>query len=397
MVIEASPRRAAAKGCATLFRIGALASALALTGAAAQPAAPALPTPPADGVMGFVLDGFAPAIALGKDDCPEGLAKTIRENYLQSLVSPERMRLMLAANEPELTRKWKAYALGPNNTNVCSNPELFDHPLQQTIQGKIAPGLNLDGDTSGAQAAGGCAHANFTSPSGERGIDNQAYRALGCSRSYRSAAVGGSVGDIVQGLNNFLASGEHTMVLQLRGVDSFVNDPDVTIVFATTGDAPVLDSKRGFVAGASFRVSDNPRWRNVLHGRIVNGVLITDPTDVHLTRRLGVGGVPGEKFEWDLRAARLRLAFQPDGTLKGLLGAYQPVRNLIGMTILGGVGAATVAGIDCASQLTTLRKLADGLRDPKTGQCSGISSAMDVSAVPAFVIDRPAAIPAATN
>jgi hypothetical protein len=379
---------------ATVLKLGLLAGAVAVAGASAPAdpqaaAAAALPAPPANGEMGFVLTAFAPAVYQGKDDCPDGLANTVRENYLQSLIPTERARLMAPTSEPELTKRWKDYAVGPNNTNVCANPELFDHPTLKTIQGKVAPGLDLDGKAAGT-GAGGCAHDNFVSPTGEPGIDNQAYRALGCSRNYRG--VDGTAGDVVRGYNNFLATGEHSMVLLLRGVESLVNDDHVEIVFATTGDRPVLDSKRNFITGASFTVSDNPRWRNVLHGRIVNGVLTTDPGDVRLTRRVGHGGIRGEKLEWQFRQGRFRLAFQPDGSIKGLFGGYQPVRSVIEMTLVGGIGAATVAGIDCAAELKTLQKLADGLRDPKTGQCTGISAAMDVSAVPAFVMDQPTTI-----
>lgn len=386
--------RGAARGNrpALLLKLGLLAGAVAVAGASAPAdpqaaAAAALPAPPANGEMGFVLTAFAPAVYQGKDDCPDGLANTVRENYLQSLIPTERARLMAPASEPELTKRWKDYAVGPNKTNICANPELFDHPILKTIQGKVAAGLDLDGKAAGA-GAGGCAHDNFVSPAGQSGIDNQVYRALGCGRNYRG--VDGTAGDVVRGYNNFLATGEHSMVLLLRGVDSLVNDDHVDIVFATTDDRPVLDSKRNFITGASFTVSDNPRWRNVLRGRIVNGVLTTDPADVRLTRRVGHGGIRGENLEWQFRQGRFRLAFQPDGSVKGLFGGYQPIRSVIEMTIVGGIGAATVAGIDCASELSTLRKMADGLRDPKTGQCTGISAALDVSAVPAFVMDRPA-------
>lgn len=61
-----------------------------------------------------------------------------------------------------MTERWKAYAVGPNNTNLCANPELFDRPIQKTIQGKVAPGLNLDGDNgSGSGQADGCSRLSF--------------------------------------------------------------------------------------------------------------------------------------------------------------------------------------------------------------------------------------------
>ena len=368
-----------------------LAAAL-LAGMAAAPVAPPsppaaqLPPPPANGEMGFVLNRFAPAIYEGKDDCPEGLANTVRENYLQYLPAAERTRIQLPENAKELATKWKQYALGPNNTNICANVEQFNRPPQKMFQGKIAYGLDLDGDAGKASAVGAtCSHEDFVSPDGAPGVDNQAYRALGCSRNYRG--VDGMAGDIVRGFNNNLATGEHSMVLLLSGVKSLVKDDHVDIVFATTGDRPILDSQRNFIANASYAVSDNARWRNVMHGQIENGVLTTDPTDVHLTRREGYGGLRGARQEWDLRSARFQLTFQPDGSIKGLLGAYQPVRNVIEMTLVGGIGAATVAGIDCAAEYAALKKAADGFRDPTTGQCTADSVAMDVSAVPAFVND----------
>ena len=337
---------------------------------------------PAKGEMGFVFNAFAPAVHQGKDDCPEGLAGTVRENYLQSLPVTERNLLLLKENEPELTRRWKASVAGPDNTNICSNPELFDRPMQKTVQGKVAPGLNLDGDGSGS-----CPHDDFTGVDGAAGVDNQAYRAMGCTRNYRG--VDGTAGDIVKGFNDLLATGEHSVVLLLRGVDDLTNDDDVEVIIGSTDDRPILDSRRHFITGASFTFSDrNPAWRNVLRGRIVNGELTTDPADIRLKRPWGQGGVRGARAEWDLRRARLKLQFQPDGSVKGLLGAYQTPRNVILSTILGGLGAGETAGIDCAAQFATMARLADGLRDPKTGQCTAVSMALEVSAVPAFVIDR---------
>lgn len=61
--------------------------------------------------------------------------------------------------------------------------------------------------------------------------------------------------------------------------------------------------------------------------------------------------------------------------------------DLISAPAIGGIGSATVAGIDCAQQLATARKFADGLRDPKTGKCTAVSSAAQIRAIPAFVSD----------
>jgi hypothetical protein len=201
--------------------------------------------------------------------------------------------------------------------------------------------------------------------------------------------------DTSVGMKQFYTSGEWTQVILLKGVDSLVNDDDVEVIYANTPDRPPVDSKGDFLRGASFTISTKPpRHRNVLHGHIRNGVLTTDPADIVLTETWGQGGardIRGNRGVWDFKKGRLRLVFQSDGSLTGVLGGYRPLFDSVLSESLGGAGSAIVAGLDCSAELATLRKYADGLRDPKTGQCTGISSAQQLTAVPAFVNDAPEA------
>lgn len=349
-----------------------------------------LPAPPADGVMGFVVTEFVPPIIGGKDACPDGPALKMRDAYLASLPHAERERLSLKENEKELTRLWQATAFGPGGTNLCSHPEMFDRPLIRTVQSPMSYGLDLDGD-GGAGSGSGCPQQDFVSPTGEKGIDNQEYRAQGCKLEWRNA--NGEPSDVTVGMKQFMASGEWTQVLLLRGVDSLVNDDDVEVIYGNTPDAPYADSEGNFLPGGTFTIStEPPRHRNVLKGRIRNGVLTTEPKDIQLTQTWGQGGardIRGNRTMYDYREGRLRLTFQPDGSLTGLLAGYRPIFDIIVSPSLGGAGSALVAGIDCAAELKTLKKLADGLRNPETGQCEGVSSAMSVKAIPAFVNDAP--------
>jgi hypothetical protein len=72
-----------------------------------------------------------------------------------------------------------------------------------------------------------------------------------------------------------------------------------------------------------------------------------------------------------------------------MIGGYRPVFDLIAAPAIGGLGSATVAGIDCAQILATALKFADGIRDRRTGHCTGVSSAMNIRAIPAFITDIP--------
>lgn len=382
-----------------LLRPGAVALLTAgLTGAASMPSAspaiaqatPArLPAPPANGVMSFVVEDFTQPVIQGKDACPGGLANQLSGVYLDTLPPAERARLKLKENANEFDRKWKAYAFGPGGTNVCAQPDMFERPPLRTVQSKFAWGLDLDdGDTSDT-----CAHQSFTTPAGEKGIDNQEYRAMGCTIIWRG--IDGIAGDQEVGQRQYHVSGQWTQVIVLRGVDSLVRDDDVEVIYANTPDRPIVDSGGKFLRGASFTVSDTlPRHRNALRGRIANGVLTTETKDILLSEASG-GGPRGVRQKFDFRKARLRLTFQSDGSVTGMLGGYRPIFDPIKTHSYGGAGSAVVAGIDCASELATLRRMADGIKDPKTGQCSGVSSAVRIRAIPAFVNDVPPARTAA--
>jgi hypothetical protein len=203
----------------------------------------------------------------------------------------------------------------------------------------------------------------------------------------------GALPDMVTGMKQHLTSGEWSQVILLRGVDSLERDDEVEVIYANTPDRPYVDTEGNFLPGATFTISDEPpRHRNALKGRIVNGVLTTEPALIKLAQTWGQGGagdIRGNRTIYEFHEGRLQLTFQPDGSLSGMLGGYKPVFDTILAPALGGAGSALVAGMDCAAYLTTVKHLADGLRDPATGQCQGISSAQRIRAIPAFVNDVP--------
>ena len=100
---------------------------------------------------------------------------------------------------------------------------------------------------------------------------------------------------------------------------------------------------------------------------------------------VGAAAAGGELI---LHAVRIQVRLTPDGGLAGDAGGYQPIDNALGVSHIGGPGVASVAGLDCASVRKTLRLLADGDRDPKSGQCASISTAMKFEATPAFVFEN---------
>jgi hypothetical protein len=361
---------------------------LALGPVAADQTTPApLPAPPANGELGFLVETFTPPIVFEPQACPSGHSPKLREAYLAAQPPEEQERLRRKENEAEFTKRWQAQSFGPEGTNICSQPDRFDRPLIKIVQSPRAYGLDLD-DGTGADV---CAQDDFIAPDGASGIDNQEYRVMGCVPEWRG--VDGKSNDQDVGMRQFMASGEWTQVILLRGVDSLVADDAVEVIYANTPDRPIANSKGQFLRGASFTVGDKaPRNRNVLRGRIANGVLTTEPADIKLVQTWGQGGardIRGNRTKFDFRKGRLRLTFRADGTVDGMLGGYKPVFDVIQSPAIGGVGSAIVAGIDCAGILKTLRHHADGLRDPASGKCTGVSAAIRIVAIPAFVTDIP--------
>lgn len=351
----------------------------------AEPPPRSLPAPPPSGEMGFVVASFGGRIVPGGDACPNGTVPRLRDAYLLTLPKSEQERLRRPENADEWDKAWQAYATNADGANICTHPDMFERPPMPTVQSRYAWGMDLDGGDPGPD---GCAHENFVSPDGEQGIDNQEYRVMGCTPEARGSDGDGEGNS---GIGQFHRSGEWTQVILLRGVDSLINDDAVEVIYANTADRAITSQAGEFLTGASYVIDVTPpRNRNVLRGKISDGVLTTEPADIKLAQTWGqsrLRDLRGARSQYDYRRGRLRLAFQSDGSVTGMLGGYRPVFDLIAAPAIGGIGSATVAGIDCAQQLATARKFADGLRDPKTGQCTAVSSAAQIRAIPAFVID----------
>jgi hypothetical protein len=370
---------------AKLYRYGAAAGGLAVLALATGAG-----QPQGNPDYGFVLSDMGLQFYLGDEklDCPNGRSPSTREAFLASQTPAEQARLKKPENAEELERRYKTdYVFGPGGKDICSNPEAFDTPdriLQKPTQSKIGPGIDLDGAAGPDQPSPGtCGHDSFVSPTGEKGVDNQYYRAVACNTLWRG--INGSAGDF-RGEVHW--HDQKAVAIVVRGVDSWQNDPDVEVVIAASTDLPPVDATQKIVDGGSIGVSTDGRYRTVARARIEGGVLITEPANITLPMNW-VGASGGEFI---LRHARIRVKLTPQGGLTGEAGGYRPIDNAMGTKRVGGPGVASTAGLECASMRKTLRLLADGDRDPVTGKCSSVSTALTFAALPAFVFDQGALI-----
>ena len=113
-------------------------------------------------------------------DCPKGTNPEI--DWIQVLVDAgytleEAKWLRNPANptrSPVHGQNQMAFR-GKDRANVYVNPTSTPDPGLVGVSGTIGEGINLDGDEK----------TGFTSPTGEKGIDNNFYKTLGCWKTYR--------------------------------------------------------------------------------------------------------------------------------------------------------------------------------------------------------------------
>ncbi|HTJ64357.1 MAG TPA: hypothetical protein VL899_11150 [Alphaproteobacteria bacterium] len=358
-------------GCTALAAAGLIAAHDAAAGTAS--AAPTEATAVKPHTVGLAITSFPYAINKGANDCPDGLAMAAKQIYLAATTPTERARLTKPENLKEFEQK--AYHT-PDGRDLCQVPD-YPRAPQATPQTKISYGENLDGTTDGHATETTCAHEKFTAPDGTASIDNQSYRVLGCSSNYRGFP--GEEGYLESLRNASYKDGGTTMLIEVQGVTDGKNDA-VEVGFYNGATPMMIDANGHMLPYASLTVTGDKKLQSHMHGKLVNGVLTTEPADIAL--QYDFGGYPSY---YHFKASHLRLTLKPDGSASGMLTGYLDAKD-IDLTPHAKQESAEMIGYDCPTFAQAVRRFADGFKDPKTGQCTALSTAFNIEAIPAFVI-----------
>jgi hypothetical protein len=237
-------------------------------------------------------------------------------------------------------------------------------------KGPTAIGLNLDGKNG---------PNDFTSPDGERGIDNQLYRAIGCSLFFR-----GPDGTFYIFGDKFVhdATFNRTMI-EITNVDDLRNDPDVDVTFYRGLDKLMTDATGDhIVAGGSQRIDTRfgKRFERHMKGKIVDGVLTTEPADVSWPWT-AFGRIPGGH---NFRALRFKLKLTPTEAT-GLVGAYDDVDEWYTHLLAQSTHHLSYGQLYGPALNRVLHQLADGYPG-KDGVNTAISLAMQIQMAQVFVV-----------
>jgi hypothetical protein len=238
--------------------------------------------------------------------------------------------------------------------------------------GKIAYGLNLDGRVK---------EADFTSPGGEPGVDNQLYRAIGCVIAFR-----GPDGSIYHTDDESLVRwNNNRLVIEITGGEHPLEDGAVTVRSYRTLDPLMTDATGAtFTAGTTQHVDE--RWgkfaQTTWHGKIANGVLTTEPADLTFP----MSALFSTNAVLKLKGARLQLRLTPTGA-EGLFAGYVDVEQFyLHLNTSYSTHLLSYGRVSSPSLYRALRRLADGYPDPKTGEMTAISAALQVKFVQAYVV-----------
>ncbi len=245
-------------------------------------------------------------------------------------------------------------------------PEKFKEPftLRQAV-GPVVPGMNLDGKVDAD---------DFVSPAGEKGVDNQFYRGLGCIESYRGPDAYNNFYDtqeILEGTYN-------RMLFEITELDSLENDPEV-VVTMYRGTHPVLRDASGNTIGfkgipggtEKLDLRWGKKYVQRYKGKIENGVLITEPATY--TFPWQTFGTPTDETIYQMR---MRLDLNADYA-EGLMGGYLDFASFHSKNMRSdSTHHQSYGRLPSALLYQTLQQIADGPVDPATGRRNSVSSAL---------------------
>ena len=353
---------------------GRVGPALALCAAAGLLAA--APAAVAADTRTHVVSYFAQQFASVDGDCRGGINPDDERGQTAVILrtmghSPAEVRTLMAGWDAGGAGKARVDAIlerramiNGEPVNPMTHPEAVPDPGLKMVESRRAYGFNLDG-RDGPE--------DFVDPqTGETGVDHQLFRALGCNMNFRG------------GRNSPSAYGEWVWVqlrdsqpawlITISGAD-LSRDGEVTVRIERA-----LEHLRSNMNGTprhhmTYRADPDPRSINEFRGTLKDGTVHVRGDDRFSIQWNGLSAPV-----LNLSRTHMRLALDPDGTVDGLIGGYQPWRELYFAFSHNGIVG------DRPGLWHAMKKAADGDPDPETGLNLSISADYRIRAVPAFIV-----------
>jgi len=246
--------------------------------------------------------------------------------------------------------------------SIYNYPDATDDPQIETVVGRYAYGFDLGGKN---------ASDKFEDPDTHDRVDNQLWRAVGCTDSFRASPPMQPYAEEIAWALMVDTAPAYTMQISGENLD---RDGKVTVTIDRAIQHPERDATGKVMSDATYVIDSTPTSHNVLDGELKGGILMVDPKNIYLK------GESPFYIEIALRNAHMRFANDANGKLIGYWGGYLNWKNWIYMYTSRPGSSADVIGMYHA-----LKKMADAAPDEKTGQNQEISATFRIEALPAYL------------
>jgi hypothetical protein len=267
------------------------------------------------------------------------------------------------------------------STEVTTNPCGLDAGTDNTMYEPliydevVVTGFDMDGTVSSSDE-GLCGQADFPGTDGGDGVDYAFLHVIDMIRPIRPDQIARGV------LAQAPSEGLINFGIRLSGVDDLENDDSVEVLVITTIEPPQRGTDGRIIPLSSVTIDPTPEWRTTFNGRIVDGVLTTEPADFVL-------GDIDLLVIFDrvirLSDARLRATFieRDNGVIEvdGLLSGWWSRENMLHAISQ----VVTAIGANDGELACAFDTWADRSTDGET--CDSMSMIFKVGAVSGFLTD----------
>jgi hypothetical protein len=233
----------------------------------------------------------------------------------------------------------------------------------------IARGMNLDGLISDDSDIRGCRKADYVSPTGQEGIDNQ----LG----FLVPLVEQTLGNVITGtVQSSINEGSLLIVIGMQGLDDRTADDCVGLSVQRGGGMPLIGTDGLIEPWQTFSLEAEGGQNFAPDASMTEGILLAGPFEFELSLV-----IQGNPFYFAMKNSWARLELGETGeVVHGMLAGG------IDVAALSETLMSVEAGDFARLVVPLLRSEAD-MAPNEMGRCQQISTAFEFEAVPGFVFE----------
>jgi hypothetical protein len=254
---------------------------------------------------------------------------------------------------------------------------LTKDPGVEPVEGKYIPGFDLGGPEAN----------KFEDPETHTKVDDQLWRAVGCTQNFRMTPPTMPYLE-GQAWDSGYADNAPAWTMQISGADLSKDGP-VTITLDRALSHLERDALGGFRSNVTYVIDPSPRSHNVLQGEIKDGVLTVNSGNIWME-----GTLPWY-LQVDLVNTHMRMHSETGGSSTNFDASGMPGVKLQGYWggytdwhVWAYMYTSRCVVADCVGTYHSLQKLADYDPDPVTGKNRKISVTYRMEAVPAYLITQ---------